>query len=218
MAVTSTPVIDTTSSTLYVVAAIKNPAVNPPYQQLLYALDLKTGTPKLGSPVLIKASFTGLYQPQGGDKDPEPSPGPNQIPFSPLHEHLRAAMVLYNGILYLTYASHSDVGPFYGEILGYDAKTLQLLKTFITTPNVLGGEAGIWQGGGGTGNRRERQHVRCHRQRNMGPGTGASNFVSRLGPKRTQTAYECHGNSRQSRCDPAILRGHNQLVYSKQLR
>lgn len=58
-------------------------------------------------------------------------------------------MVLFNGVVYLTYASHSDQQPYYGEILGYDATTLQLVKTFNTTPNDTGGEAGIWQSGAG---------------------------------------------------------------------
>ena len=83
--------------------------------------------------------------------DPIPAPGAGQIPFSPLHEHERGALVLdsTNNIVYLTYASHSDEQPYYGEILGYNSQTLQLEKTFITTPNVNGGEAGIWQSGAG---------------------------------------------------------------------
>lgn len=150
LAVTTTPVIDTTSSTIYIVSTIINPTVTPSYQQLLYALDLKTGAPKFGSPVVVNASFSGTpVTPSSTDKDPVASPGPGLIPFTPLHEHLRAAMILYNGVVYLTYASHSDEQPYYGEILGYDASTLQQVSTFITTPNDIGGEAGIWQSGAG---------------------------------------------------------------------
>ena len=68
-------------------------------------------------------------------------------------------MVLYNGILYLAYASHSDETPYYGEILGYDVTSFpaRLVKTFITTPNgppanggsSPGQEGGIWQAGAG---------------------------------------------------------------------
>jgi fibronectin type 3 domain-containing protein len=150
LAVTTTPVIDTTSSTIYIVSTIINPTVTPSYQQLLYALDLKTGVPKFGSPVVVNASFSGTpVTPSSTDKDPVTSPGPGLIPFAPLHEHLRAAMILYHGVVYLTYASHSDEQPYYGEILGYDATTLQQVSTFITTPNDVGGEAGIWQSGAG---------------------------------------------------------------------
>jgi large repetitive protein len=150
LSVTTTPVIDTTSSTIYIVSTIKNAAATPPYQQYLYALDLKTGAPKFGSPVVVNASFSGMpVTPSNTDKDPVTSPGPGLIPFSPLHEHLRAAMVLYNGVAYLTYASHSDEQPYYGEILGFNATTLQLVGTFITTPNDTAGQAGIWQSGAG---------------------------------------------------------------------
>ena len=54
-------------------------------------------------------------------------------------------MVLYNGIIYLAYASHSDTNPYHGEILGYNASTLALVKTFVTTPG--GNEGGLWAGG-----------------------------------------------------------------------
>ena len=163
LGITETPVIDTASGTIYVVVTVKNPSLTfptsnfsyaaDPYQQYLYALDLKTGANKFGSPVLIQASFNGtaVNNYGTGELDPIPAPGAGQIPFSPLHEHERGAMVLdsTNNIVYLTYASHSDEQPYYGEILGYDSKTLQLVKTFIATPNVNGGEAGIWQSGAG---------------------------------------------------------------------
>jgi large repetitive protein len=158
LAVTTTPVIDPSAGIIYIVSTVKNPAATPPYQQYLYALDLKTGATKT-SPLVIAATFPGT--PQGvknGDKDPVTAPA-GEIPFSPLHEHLRSAMVLYNGILYLSYASHSDETPYYGEILGYDVTSFPatLVKTFITTPNgppagggsAPGQEGGIWQSGAG---------------------------------------------------------------------
>jgi large repetitive protein len=158
LAVTTTPVIDPSTGTIYVVSTVKNPATTPPYQQYLYALDLKTGATKT-SPLVINATFPGTPQDiKNEDKDPVTAPA-GEIPFSPLHEHLRSAMVLYNGILYLAYASHSDETPYYGEILGYDVTSFpaRLVKTFITTPNgppanggsAPGQEGGIWQSGAG---------------------------------------------------------------------
>src|SRR5262249_37404468 len=64
-----------------------------------------------------------------------------------LHEHMRSAMILYNGLVYLSYASHSDTNPYHGEILAYDANTLQFVKAFNASPN--GTNAGIWQSGAG---------------------------------------------------------------------
>jgi large repetitive protein len=148
LSVTTTPVIDPVSGTIYIVSAVKNPSLTPPFQQFLHALDLKTGLEKTGSPVLINPTFTGTPTVSNNDTDPVTAPA-GQIAFSPLHEHLREAMVLYNGIIYLSYASHSDQTPYYGEILGYDASTLSLVKTFITTPNGQGGAAGLWQSGAG---------------------------------------------------------------------
>jgi len=56
LGLTTTPVIDVSSGTLYIVSKVKTQA-NATYQQYLYALDLKTGAAKLGSPVLISPSF-----------------------------------------------------------------------------------------------------------------------------------------------------------------
>jgi large repetitive protein len=155
LGITTTPVIDTAGQTLYVVSKVKKTA-DGTYQQYLHALDLKTGAEKLNGPVLINPTFAGNAQDR---EDPNGHPAGSNcvsangvIPFCPLHEHMRAAMVLFNGVVYLSYGSHGDTQAYHGEILGYDANTLQLVKTFITTPN--GGpnenvEGGFWGGGAG---------------------------------------------------------------------
>ena len=56
-------------------------------------------------------------------------------------------MLLHGGVIYLSYASHSDQGNYHGLILGYNASTLQFVKSFIATPN--GSEGGIWAAGCG---------------------------------------------------------------------
>jgi hypothetical protein len=124
LGITTTPVIDLSGGTLYVVSKVKTQS-DSTYQQYLYALDLKTGAAKLGSPVLINPTFAGSASDGTG----------GVVPFNARREHLRGAMVLYNGVVYLTYASHSDTQPYHGELLGYDASTLALVRTFITTPN-----------------------------------------------------------------------------------
>jgi hypothetical protein len=52
MGVTSTPVIDTATGTMYVVAKTKQ---NSKFFQRLHALDITTGAERPGSPVIIRA-------------------------------------------------------------------------------------------------------------------------------------------------------------------
>ena len=52
------------------------------------------------------------------------SPG-GQLPFDPLHENQRTALLLLNGVVYFGFASHGDMQPYHGWIFGYNAATLQ---------------------------------------------------------------------------------------------
>ncbi|WP_433964309.1 hypothetical protein [Tunturiibacter gelidiferens] len=155
LGITTTPVIDTAGQTLYVVSKVKKTA-DGTYQQYLHALDLKTGAEKLNGPVLINPTFAGSApdeeNPNGHPAGSNCVPANGVIPFCPLHEHLRAAMILFNGVVYLSYGSHGDTTPYHGEILGYDANTLQLVKTFISSPNGASGQipfGGFWGSGAG---------------------------------------------------------------------
>ena len=65
----------------------------------------------------------------------------------PLNIFERAALLLANGVLYTSWASHCDVGPYtYGSI-GYDPSTLQQSRVLNLTPNGTGGA--IWMAGDG---------------------------------------------------------------------
>ncbi|WP_433975609.1 malectin domain-containing carbohydrate-binding protein [Tunturiibacter lichenicola] len=165
--ITTTPVIDPASGTLFVVSLIKFPgqSLNNLYRQELHALDLKTGKDKV-APFVLDANLTfkgfAVSNSSASDHDPVVAPT-GEIPFAPLHEHLRGAMTFdaKNNIVYLVYASHSDEQRYYGMVLGFDGSTLNLTHSFVTTPNGAtkldpsthnglnngGGEGGIWQGG-----------------------------------------------------------------------
>ncbi|HMB94916.1 MAG TPA: hypothetical protein VKK61_02640, partial [Tepidisphaeraceae bacterium] len=59
----------------------------------------------------------------------------------------RTALSLINGNIYLGTASHGDMGPYYGWVLGYSASTLANTAAFVTTPTfepvgVTSGDAG----------------------------------------------------------------------------
>jgi hypothetical protein len=135
--ITATPVIDPLSGTLYVVSKVK---LGPgSYQQQLHALDITTGTERSNSPVTIKASVPGTAKDAVN----------GIISFNPLLQHDRPALTLSKGIVYLSFASHCDIGPYHGWILGYDETSLTQVVVYNTTPN--GSEGGIWQSGCGPG-------------------------------------------------------------------
>ena len=134
--ITGTPVIDPSTGTLYVVAKTKEVAGgNTSYVQRLHALDIHTGAEKFGGPVVIQPTAPGT----GTGND-----GQGNIPFNSRRQNQRAGLALYNGNIYIAFASHGDVEPYHGWLLGYSAQTLQLTTAFVATPSGEG--AGIWQG------------------------------------------------------------------------
>jgi hypothetical protein len=133
--VTSTPVIDLKTGTLYVLARtmIRHTLGSNEYFQHLHALAITTGAEKFGGPKLITAS--------GAGKGDDSSNG--QIAFNPLRENPRAALLLTNGNLYLMWASSCDRGPYHGWIMAYDPATLAQKAALNVTPD--GNEGGIWE-------------------------------------------------------------------------
>ncbi len=132
--ITSTPVIDANTGTLYVLARTKEQAGSPPahYVQRLHALDVTTGLEKLGGPVDIKATMKGSGTGSQSGK----------VSFDPLRENPRAALLLANGSVYLTWGSSCDVGPYHGWVMAYDPHTLRQRTVFNTSPD--GDDSGIW--------------------------------------------------------------------------
>ncbi len=136
--ITSTPVIDLSSKTLYALARTRE-AENGKwvFRQKLHALDLVTGAEKLGGPITIRASFQG-------DKSLF-SKGVTE--FDPLRENQRAALLLVNNNVFITWASSCDVGPYYGWVMSYDTRTLKQTGVLNVSPGAK--ESGIWQADAG---------------------------------------------------------------------
>jgi hypothetical protein len=134
--ITSTPVIDPITGTLYVLSKTKE---SGKFFQRLHALDLSTGAEKFGGPVTIQASVSGTGDGSVG----------GVVSFNPLREHQRAGLLLQNGLVYIGWASHCDSGPYHGWIMAYNAATLAQVAVFNTSPN--SGLSGVWMGGGGLG-------------------------------------------------------------------
>jgi len=135
--ITSTPVIDPSTNTLYVVAKTKQVSGTTTYVQKLHALDLSTGAEKFGGPVVIQATVPGTG---AGSTN-------GQVPFNSLRENQRTGLLLSNGVVYFGFASHGDNQPYHGWILGYDASSLQQRLAYCVTRNGEG--AGVWMSGGG---------------------------------------------------------------------
>jgi len=132
LGITSTPVIDLASGTIYVVSKTKE---SGSYVQRLHALDVTTGAEKFGGPAVIQASVPGVGNGSSG----------GTLKFDPLWENNRASLLLLNGVVYIAFGAHNDNGPWHGWVIGYNASTLQQTSAFCTTPN--GSAGGIWMSG-----------------------------------------------------------------------
>jgi hypothetical protein len=131
----STPVIDPTTNTIYVVA--RTTETNGSILFRLHALDITKGAEKLGSPVVIQASVpgSGLGSVNG------------TIAFDASIEINRPGLLLLAGQVYVAFSSACDVDNFHGWVMAYSAATLAQTAVFNVTPH--GGFGGIWQSGNG---------------------------------------------------------------------
>jgi len=134
--VTGTPVIDSSSGTLYVVSkSVNATGAQPLFYHRLHAIDIATGREKTGSPVTIAGSYPGT-----GD-------GGSSVTFNPQTQNQRSGLALVNGVVYIAWASHEDTSPYYGWVMGYQYGTSGFTQTAVlnVTPNVQKG--GIWMSG-----------------------------------------------------------------------
>jgi hypothetical protein len=130
--ITATPVIDRNAGAhgvIYVVAMSKSGST---YFQRLHALDVTTGAEMFGGPRNITASFPGT-----GDNSSN-----GNVIFDPAQYKERAALLLLNGVVYTTWASHCDIRPYNGWIMGYNQTTLAQTSVLNVVPN--GSEGAIW--------------------------------------------------------------------------
>jgi hypothetical protein len=130
--ITGTPVIDPVAGTIFLVARTKE---NGQFFQRLHALDITTGKDRPGSPKLIQAHVDGKGQDNVN----------GVISFDPLHDNQRAGLLLQNGNVYISWASHCDLPPYHGWLIAYDETTLRQTGVWNSTPN--GKLGGIWESG-----------------------------------------------------------------------
>ena len=127
--INSTPVIDWSTKTLYVVALdIEHGSMS--YR--LHALDLLTGKDKQPS-TIVTASVSG----RGIDAKN------GTVSFTASDEQQRLALTEVNGVIYVGFASFCDMNPYHGWLLGYDAGTLQRSIVYNASPDAYA--SGFWE-------------------------------------------------------------------------
>jgi hypothetical protein len=124
--ITSTPVIDITTGTMYVVTTTTS---GPFY---LHALDITSGAEKFGGPVSVTGSVAGT----GWDSNNGTIALENGC-----YQRLSLALNPVNNLIYIGFG-HCN----HGWLLAYDKTSLQQKAIFNDTPDGAGG--GLWNGGG----------------------------------------------------------------------
>ena len=132
--VTSTPVIDPSTGTMYVEAESKE---NGAFVHRLHALDISTGLERDQGPVTITGAVPGT-----GDGSVN-----GTLAFNPRRHLNRPGLLLVNGSVYVGFGSNCDQKPYHGWIFAYDAGTLRQQTVFVTTPNSSDGP--VWMSGAG---------------------------------------------------------------------
>src|SRR5450755_2434507 len=133
--ITGTPVIDTSTNTLYVVS-YDDEGGNLVYR--LHALNILTGQDK--SPAIVL---------QGSAPGTGPGGSGGTVSFNAALNRQRAGLVLANGKVYIAFSSFCDNGNYHGWILSYtyNGSSFQQVNAYDDTPNGIQG--GIWGGDAG---------------------------------------------------------------------
>lgn len=134
--ITSTPVIDPNTGTLYVVARCSDPNHGPNDGAIfVHALNVADGTDRV-PPVQVQAT----------------DPNNPSVKFDSHCQRNRPGLLLSKGVVYAGFGTFSCDGgcasaPYRGWVLGYRASDLKLVAVFDTSPS--GGFTGIWHTGNG---------------------------------------------------------------------
>ena len=125
--ITSTPVIDLSTGTMYVDAFTNDVVGQDVYSHHIHALDITTGADKM-TPMLVAADVLGNGV--GGNG--------TTVPFAADKQLQRVALTLFDGVVYVGYGAFADTDPYHGWVLGFSESNLQLVSVLNTTPNLDG--------------------------------------------------------------------------------
>jgi hypothetical protein len=131
----STPVIDQTSGTMYVVPMISQSGARAHW---LHALDITTGLEKFGGPVQIQGTVNGTA-PDGKN---------GVVAFGSVNQMQRPALLLNGTTVTVMFGTAYETSPkYHGWVFNYDSQTLQPTSIWCSSRN--GARAGIWMSGRG---------------------------------------------------------------------
>ena len=137
--ITGTPVIDVNSNTMYVVAKTKVVDLQlqtTNFYQTMHALDIRSGAER-SIPRQISATYPGSGNGSVG----------GLLTFDPLIAAQRGSLLLANGQIYVSWASHCDLGNYHGWLMSFNEGNMSPTGVFVDTPN--GYDGGFWGGGAG---------------------------------------------------------------------
>lgn len=212
VSITSTPVIDWATRTLYVLAL---DVESGQLTYRLHALDLATGKQKRTSAVVAATvDGTGLDAANG------------KVSFSAKDEQQRMGLALVDGTVYAGFGSWCGLAPYHGWLFGFRADNLDQAVTYNTSPDDYA--AGLWESQAGV---TADEHgdlilVTGNGSFNLdGGGRNAGDTVLRLRrqdgtlrPVDTFTPYDQQCRARHDQDlgsgSPLVVPGHNELVLS----
>jgi hypothetical protein len=129
--ITSTPTIDASSGTMFVVTKTKE---NGTTFFRLHAVDITTGLDRMPN-VVIAPTVAGR-----GDQSLN-----NQLTLDPTTHQQRPGLVLVNGVVYVAFGSSGDNFSWHGWLTGHRVSDLAQVTVWNATPN--GYYGGIWSSG-----------------------------------------------------------------------
>ena len=140
--ITGTPVIDHATGTMYFVTKLKTTAADGTvtFSQQLRAVNIATGADAFGGSTPIQYTLSGSGEGYTGTDS-------EMVPFDPLTENQRPALLLSHGEVYVGYSSHGDNDPYHGWLFAFNTRTLGVDAALDLSPDGL--RAPIWMGGAG---------------------------------------------------------------------
>jgi hypothetical protein len=131
----STPVVDSTTNIMYVVATVYESA-DPIIRHKLYGINIVTGAIVLG-PKVIEGSVPGTGIGSVG----------GILTFNSNKHSQRAGLLLYNGVVYVTFGSYCTTPPYHGWVFAYEESNLNRRFIWCLSPKQYYGS--VWMGGQG---------------------------------------------------------------------